>query len=55
MKVDRFGDIAIGVELIGAEDILVRLRRREHHDRDLRKIGVRLDFRRIFLPHILSK
>jgi hypothetical protein len=43
LEVDRFGHIGVGVQRIAAQDVLVRLRRGEHHHRNLPQVLVCLD------------
>ena len=52
VKIDRFCNVAIGMKLIGAEDILISLRSRQDNDGDLRKVSIRLYFRQ-YLTAIL--
>jgi hypothetical protein len=45
IKIDRFGYIAVGMQLICAEDIRIILRSCQDHDGDAREIGIRLNLR----------
>src|SRR4051794_39206581 len=43
IELDRLGDIAVGVQVVGAEDVLLGLRGRQDHDRDAAEGRLRLD------------
>src|SRR6266508_2191850 len=45
LEVHRLGDVGVGVQLVAAQDVLLGLRRGEHHDRDLAQRRVLLDLR----------
>src|SRR5258705_3252062 len=44
LEVDRLGHVGVGVQLVAAQDVLVRLGCGEHHHRNLAQLLVRLDF-----------
>src|SRR4051794_13385729 len=53
---DRLGDERVHAQVVGAEHVLFRARGREHHDRYLTEILVRLDLRQslaaVLLRHV---
>src|SRR5215213_3046790 len=43
VQVDGFADVAVGVQVVALDDVLLGPRRREHHDRDAPEVRVGLD------------
>ena len=48
LEVDRLGNVAVRVQVVHVDDVLVRIRSRQHHDGNRTEIGVLLDFRKDF-------
>src|SRR6266850_8461186 len=55
LEIHRLGDVAVGVQVVGLEHVLLGLRGGEHHDRDALQRVVRLDVLQNFAAVLLRQ